>query len=135
MCLSDRNAPACSRPITLPKVIWPDMHKYLTCVLSWYIYIKNFNSKYPRMTEAMSRNCELLEFFLKSKWLNSSNKYSTRTKYKPDQHVFSTYLYPKQFKMPMYDWDNKWKLNCLKFIKSKGRNSAKHLFDWNHITS
>ena len=72
----------------------------------------------------MSGNHKLLDFFY-FKGHNSAKNYSTKTKFKPDLHVLMTHLYSEfQLKMSMYDKDNEFFF--LKFLKSKGHNSAKN---------
>ena len=51
------------RGITLLKIIRPDQNSNSTCVISWHIFIPNFNPKCQFVMEIMSGNWKLMEFF------------------------------------------------------------------------
>ena len=66
------------------------------------------------MTEIMSGNHKLFEIFYVHKEHNSSENYSTRTKFKGDLRILITHLYSEfQLKMSMYNSDNERKLKII----------------------
>ena len=95
------------RGIALPKIIRLAPLSNSTCVLSWHIYVPNFNSKCQFVMEIMSGNCKLLEFFLDQgakvcRKLFDWPKYRTQPLYSRDNPMYQTSF--ENLKV----WQRKW---------------------------
>ena len=86
------------RGITLPEIFRPDPNSNSTCILSWHIYIPNFNWKCQFVMEIMSGNCKLMEFFLSPRGITLPKII------RPDPNSNSTCVFSWHIYIPNFNW-------------------------------